>query len=327
MSRRVALKALIACALWLCALPSSLADTPRIEDNAFHAADGADLPLRSWLPEGKPRAAVVALHGFADYSASYRNPAALWAQGGVATFAYDQRGFGGAPHVSRWSGTGQMVTDAIDAVAAVRARYPGIPVFLAGESMGGAIAIAATTGPHPAHVDGVILISPAVWEHSLLGTIERWALWFAETTAPGLWLTAPPGLHIHPSDNIEMLRGLSRDSLVQKGARADTTAGLMDLMDRAGGAVGRIRLPTLVLYGAHEEVLPHSAVTAFIARLPADNVRVALYPKGYHLLLRDLNGDIVAKDVLTWIENRTAPLPSGDECQGDAAKAASCKPT
>ncbi len=236
--------------------------------------------MRSWMPREKPRALIVALHGFADYSVSYARPAALWAKKGIATFAYDQRGFGAAPHVLHWSSSERMVSDATEAVAALRARYPGIPTFLIGESMGGAVAIAATTGPHPAAVDGVILVAPAVWEHSLLGTIERSALLITRATLPGLWLTPPPGLNIHPSDNIPMLREMSRDSLVQMGARADTTAGLMDLMDLAGNEASHIHLPTLVLYGAHEEVLPHAAVKAFLDRVPPRNVRVAFYPKG-----------------------------------------------
>jgi len=299
--------------------------TPEIGAEMFRASDGAELPMRSWLPREKPRALIVALHGFADYSISYARPAAVWAKKGIATFAYDQRGFGAAPHVHHWSSSERMVADATEAVAALRARYPGIPTFLIGESMGGAVAIVATTDPHPANVDGVILVAPAVWEHSLLGSIERSALWITRTAMPGLWLTPPPGLHIHPSDNIPMLREMSRDSLVQMGARADTTAGLMDLMDLAGNAVSRARLPTLVLYGAHEEVLPHTAVTTFLDRVPTNNARVAFYPKGYHMLLRDLDGDIVANDVAAWVADRSAPLPSGDECGGDAATSPPCR--
>jgi acylglycerol lipase len=299
--------------------------SPEIGATMFRASDGTELPMRNWLPREKPRALIVALHGFADYSISYARPAAVWAKKGIATFAYDQRGFGGAPHVLHWSSSERMMADATEAVAALRARYPGIPTFLIGESMGGAVAIAATTGPHPAAVDGVILVAPAVWEHDFLGSIERTALWVTRATLPGLWLTPPPGLNIHPSDNIPMLREMSRDSLVQMGARADTTAGLMDLMDLAGDEVGRIHLPTLVLYGAHEEVLPHTAVKTFLDRVPPNNVRVAFYPKGYHMLLRDLNGDIVANDVATWVADRTAPLPSGDECGGDAAASPPCR--
>jgi len=298
---------------------------PEIGTDFFRASDGAELPMRSWLPRGKPTAVILALHGFADYSFAYAQPAALWAGKGIATFAYDQRGFGAAPHVMHWAGSARMIADATEAAATLRRRYPGVPLYLIGESMGGAVATAATAVPRPANVDGVILVAPAVWEHSFMGAIERTALWFTRNTLPGLWLTPPPGLHIHPSDNIPMLRQMSRDSLVQMGARADTTAGLMDLMDLASDAVGDIHLPTLVLYGAHEEVLPPSAVKAFLARVPAANVRVVYYPKGYHMLLRDLDGDIVAGDVGAWVADRTAPFPSGFECGGEAASAPPCR--
>jgi alpha-beta hydrolase superfamily lysophospholipase len=291
----------------------------------FVAEDGTILPMREWLPAGKPKAAIVALHGFADYSASFAKPASWWATQGVATFAYDQRGFGGAPHAYRWSGVETMESDAKQVARAVRARYPDTPLFLLGESMGGALDIVATTGRQPADVDGAILVSPAIWEHDLMGSLERSALWIVERTAPGLWLEPPSGLNIWPSDNIPMLRAMANDSLVQRGARADTTAGLMDLMDLAGADAKRIRLPTLVLFGAHEEILPEPAVTAFLANLPSSNVRVAFYPNGYHMLLRDIDGPIVWRDVLTWIFDRKAALPSGDECAGIAATAAVCR--
>ncbi|HMA50872.1 MAG TPA: alpha/beta fold hydrolase [Magnetospirillaceae bacterium] len=322
--RRRALSALLIFGLLL-AQGARAQVAPEIGADFFRASDGAELPMRSWLPQGKPRAVIVGLHGFADYSYSYARPAALWAKKGIATFAYDQRGFGAAPHVLHWSGSARMIADATEAAATLRQRYPGVPVFLIGESMGGAVATAATAGPHPASVDGVILVAPAVWEHSVMGSIERTALWLTRNTLPNLWLTPPPGLHIQPSDNIPMLRQMSRDSLVQSGARADTTAGLMDLMDLASDAVSRIHLPTLVLYGAHEQILPHSAVAAFLARVPASNVRVAFYPNGYHMLLRDLDGDIVAGDVAAWIADRAGPLPSGNECGGVAATSPPCR--
>jgi alpha-beta hydrolase superfamily lysophospholipase len=299
--------------------------TPEIEADAFRAADGTVLPLRQWLPEGKPRAVILALHGFGDYSTAFQNPATFWAAQGIAIYAYDQRGFGGAPHSYLWSGIGQMAADAKTAIGILRHKYPGIPVYLMGESMGGALTLVTTVGPDAADADGVILVSPAVWEHDFVGSIERMALWVTKTTVPGLWLEPPPGLNIHPSDNIDMLRALSRDTLVHKGARADMTAGLMDLMDMAAGDAGKIRLPTLVLFGAHEEVLPQPAVEAFLKRLPARNVRVAYYPQGYHMLLRDLDGEVVWRDVAAWIGDRAGALPSGDECSGLAATAAPCQ--
>src|SRR3984885_8503714 len=99
--------------------------TPAIGADMFRASDGAELPMRIWMPREKPRALIVAMHGFADYSISYARPAAIWAKKGIATFAYDQRGFGGAPHVLHWSSSERMMADATEAVAALRARYPG----------------------------------------------------------------------------------------------------------------------------------------------------------------------------------------------------------
>jgi alpha-beta hydrolase superfamily lysophospholipase len=265
------------------------------------------------------------LHGFGDYSAAFKSPATLWAAGGIATYAYDQRGFGGSPHTFHWSGTETMVADVRAVATDLRRLYPSIPLYLAGESMGGSVAIVATTIPNPIDVDGVILVSPAIWEHNLLGTIERSALWATKLTWPGLWLTPPRGLHIAPSDNIEMLRALARDSLIQQGARVDTTAGLMTLMDQAGGNVRDIHIPTLVLFGAHDEILPHAGIERFLTKLPTENVRVAIYPRGYHMLLRDLHGEIVSNDALTWMLDREAALPSGDECAGISAKAPVCR--
>jgi alpha-beta hydrolase superfamily lysophospholipase len=327
-SRLRAASVAVALGLAGCASPTAPTDpaapiAPEIGSEMFRASDATALPMRSWLPAGKPTAIIVALHGFADYSASFNRPAGAWAAHGIATYAYDQRGFGGSPHMFHWAGERRMAADAKEIVAAIRRRYPGVPTYLLGESMGGAVAIVACSGPDPVQVDGVVLVSPAVWEHDLTGAIERSALGIATFVLPNLWLEPPRVLNIHTSDNITMLRAMARDSLVQSGARADTTAGLMDLMDDALAQAPSLRKPALVLYGAHEEVLPKAAVEALVTRLPA-TATVAEYPAGYHLLLRDLGGDIASADIVAWIQNRHAPLPSGGACRGFASHARSC---
>src|SRR5437870_7543725 len=76
--------------------PAATADRPaRFDGAAFIAADGARLPLRSWLPRGEVKAVILALHGFGDYSNAFTLPGEFWAERGIATYAYDQRGFGG----------------------------------------------------------------------------------------------------------------------------------------------------------------------------------------------------------------------------------------
>jgi acylglycerol lipase len=289
---------------------------PLLADKVLIAADGTRLPLRVWLPKGKPKAVILALHGFNDYSNAFAAPAAAWAEDGIATYAYDQRGFGEAPLRGRWPGQRRLAEDLVTASRLLRAQHPGVPLYLLGESMGGAVVIAAAAGaagtPRP-DADGIILVAPAVWGRDTMNVFERVALWTGDELFPGMTVTGR-GLKIKPSDNIEMLRGLARDPLVIKETRIDTIKGLVDLMDTALAAAPRIALPMLLLAGSRDEIVPPGATQQWIDHLPYRarmTRRIALYAQGYHMLLRDLDAPVVLNDVASWIADHRAPLPSG----------------
>jgi len=288
---------------------------PELADHAFVAADGATLPLRVWLPDGPPKTVILALHGFNDYSNAFADPAKEWARHGIATYAYDQRGFGEAPLRGRWVGARQLASDVSAASRLLRARNPSTPLYLLGESMGGAVVISAVTGaaggPRPS-ADGIILVAPAVWGRTGMNALERAALWTGDQLFPDLTL-APRGLGITPSDNVEMLRALARDKLVIKETRVDTIKGLVDLMDTALAAAPEVSAPMLFLYGGRDEIVPRAATEMWLADLPAATLmtrRIALYRNGYHMLLRDLEAPLVWRDVESWISDHRAPLPS-----------------
>jgi acylglycerol lipase len=288
---------------------------PAIEQASFTTTDSLSLPLRKWLPQGEPRAVILALHGMNDYSNAFDAPAKIWAARGIATYAYDQRGFGGAPGRALWPGTEALATDAVTAAALLRQMYAGKPIYLLGESMGGAVAILAAsgaTGIRPAPVDGVILSAPAVWTRDSMQFLPRLALWAGVRMFPG-WVLTGESLHILASDNIPMLIALGRDPMVIKGARVDTLHGLVDLMDRTIEAAPGLKAPIFLLYGAHDAVIPADPMRAFVAALPADavrNDRFGYYRQGYHMLLRDLEGPRVAADVAAWVLDRATALPS-----------------
>jgi acylglycerol lipase len=290
--------------------------TPRLIGASFVAADGQVLPLRQWLPRSQIKAVILALHGFNDYSKSFEGPGEAWAKHGIATYAYDQRGFGRAPERGFWPGRAALAADAATAVYILRHRYPGVPLYLLGESMGGAVAVVAMTGesgtPVP-DVDGLILTAPAVWGRSTMDLLPRVALWAGVRLMPGLTLTGR-GLEKKPSDNIAMLRALSRDPLVIKETRVDTIYGLVDLMDAALDSAPFMEAPLLVMYGAKDEIVPKTPIRRFVGSLPPEcrrRARLAWYEDGYHMLLRDLEGPIVTADVASWVLAPAAPLPSG----------------
>ena len=301
----------------------------RFLDHEFIAADGARLPLRKWLPQGAVKAVILALHGFGDYSHGFAMPAEIWASRGIATFAYDQRGFGRAPGRGLWAGDAQLAVDAIVASRILRATYPGRPQYLLGESMGGAVAILAATGAVPgmgeaapvADIDGVILSAPAVWGRATMDLVPKLLLFAGVRLFPD-WVLSGSGLRILASDNLPMLRALARDPLVLKGARIATIYGLVNLMDDAFAAAPHLGLPTLLMYGAHDQVVPRRPIEEFAEHLPPDpdhRRRLAYYPAGYHLLLRDLEAPIVDDDVAAWILDHGMPLPSHADVAEDAA--------
>jgi acylglycerol lipase len=292
--------------------PAGLAhEIPRLQENVLIVRDGLSLPLRHWDAVGSnakdgPRAIIVALHGMSDYSNAFDASARQWAALGITTLAFDQRGFGSGPNPGLWSSGDTMRADLGDALAAAKARYPGVPVFALGESMGGAVVLSALAQPDPPQVAGVILVAPAVWARRDMPLSYRVALFLAAHLTPGLILSnsaASRVVSIVPSDNVEMLRALGRDPLFQKKTRPDALFGLVNLMDEARAAPEKVAAtppPILLLTGDKDQVIPHTATNGVIAALGA-RVLVRRYVQGYHMLLRDLEGPAVNKDVGDWV--------------------------
>lgn len=315
--RRVAALLLLA-ALAACAPrfvpPDPALIHPMLQADHMRMADAAVLPLRVWRPKGPVRAVILALHGFNDYSNAFDAPARYWAERGIQTYAYDQRGFGDAPFRGRWATVRGLTGDLATASRLIRARHPGAPLVLLGESMGAAVVMAALAEQAPPEADAAVLSAPAVWARETMPLWQRAGLWLFAHTVPGMKVS-PRGIQRHPSDNIEMLRSLSRDPKVIKRTRVDAVYGLVNLMDAALAAAPRLPDRTLILLGKQEDIIPSEARSELRARLPHDpcRVRLAQYDSGYHMLLRDLKAERVLRDVVAWIEDPRAALPSGAE--------------
>jgi acylglycerol lipase len=278
-------------------------------------ADGYRLPLSVWQPAGEPQAMVLGLHGFNDYSAAFSAPAEFLAAKNIMTYAYDQRGFGETTQRGIWPGPDRLQQDAHTMVQLLCKQYPGKPLFLLGESMGGAVAMDMIQDAETACLKGVILVAPAVWGWQTMPLWQRSALWLAAHTVPGHTLTGE-GLDLTPSDNIEMLRALGRDPLVIKETRIDAAFGLTNLMETALLSGQQLTLPALILYGVQDDIIPPNSMCAMMKRLPGPSAgqwRLVLYPAGYHMLTRDLQAAVVLQDMLSWIKNQSAPLPSAQE--------------
>ena len=276
---------------------------PRIEASDIISFDGAKLGLSEWdAVGGEPWAVVVGVHGMNDYANAFHMAAPWWAEQGITTIAYDQRGFGRSPGRGVWAGEDLMVEDLRTVAALARARYPHAVL----------VAAKAFASERPPTADRLVLLSPAVWGWRAQPLPNKTLLWLAanftgsKVYEPPRWLTS----RVSPTDNRAELMAMGRDPLMIWGARSDTLYGLVSAMDKAADEVGKASLPTLYLYGAHDQIIPKAAAFKAAAGLkPTD--RSAYYAGGWHLMMRDKEGPMVWKDILAFIRDPQAPLPSG----------------
>jgi acylglycerol lipase len=281
----------------------------RLEADALVMEDGVRLPLAVWAAE-RPRAVIVAVHGFNGYANDFHLPGPWFAARGVSVYAYDQRGFG--RHETQrgvWPGAERLAGDLVATVDLVERRHGNLPVFVLGFSMGGAVALqAATLG---LDADGLVLAAPAVWGWQDMNPLYRVALWGAAHAMPASTATGG-GLGVQVSDNIEWLRAYGRDPLNIRETRFDALFGLVDLMQAAQEAAPAARLPAFFVYGAKDEIIPEAPTTRVMASYGGAR-RVAIYERGWHMVLQDRQRERVWRDILTWMSDPSAVLPSGEE--------------
>ncbi|MBK18193.1 MAG: alpha/beta hydrolase [Rhodospirillaceae bacterium] len=290
--------------------------SPSADEKFLTTHDGVQLPLQIWKAvTPKPKAIFVAVHGFNDYANAFYLPAPWWAKRGITTYAYDQRGFGRAPNRGFWPGSPTLKNDLRAAVQAIRFRHPKTPIHVLGVSMGGAIVMATLADGPIEGIKGAVLAAPAVWGRRHMNVFQRAALWILSNTVPGLKLTGE-GLNIKPSDNIKMLRKISRDRHMIRGTRIDAIKGLVDLMDTAFDAAPKIgHTPLFIAYGLKDEIVPKDPTISVMRRLDPKHTKKALYDTAWHMLLRDLKAEIIWRDIVSWTNDRSLPLPSGADKQ------------
>ncbi len=283
-------------------------------DELYITGDGSYLPLSIWPTQNQPASAIlIALHGFNDYRKFFHNAGHYFQTKGYTSYAYDQRGFGGSSSRGDWSGVDAYVEDLALFVRLIRQRHPIAPIYLIGESMGGAIVISTLARYPKLPVSGIILAAPAIWARETMPWYQQGLLWSLAHTVPDLTLTGE-GMEIQASDNIDMLIALGQDPLVIKKSRVAAIYGLTNLMDSALHNASNLNTNTLLLYGQKDEVIPVQPTCIFYNDIPLNPDKIktlAYYNNGYHMLLRDLQAPQVYNDIHTWIINPKQQLPSG----------------
>ena len=275
--------------------------------------DGARPPLKVWKAD-VPNAVIIAAHGHNNTHGEFEvfGPAPWFAARGVTLYAFDQRGFGKAPMRGRWAGAKRTARDVAALARLAQSTHAGIPVFVLGQSMGGAVTILAIALPDMPEVAGVILAAPGLrgWEQMSFG--RQMGLRLKSWLSPQELL--PAGAKAWKgTDNDALEVAFDADPARLHETLYGVLSGLIGMMSKARRLAPRIRVPVLFVYGAHDYAIPAAAVEPVVREMCEARVPMVLayYADGWHSILNGLNRETVWSDMLSWMSDPTKALPSG----------------
>nr|XP_023691085.1 monoglyceride lipase isoform X1 [Paramormyrops kingsleyae] len=280
----------------------------------FVNADGQHLFCRYWEPEGPPRALVFVVHGAAEHCGSYDDVAQTLMKRNLLVFAHDHVGHGKSEGKRLVVRDFQVyIRDATQHVAIMKKRYPGLPIFLLGHSMGGAISI-LTACEQPEDFAGVVLIAPLVQTNP-------------ESATPFKVFLAKCLFHILPSlplgsldskwvsRNMKQVEAYDNDELVYRGGLpVSFVMHILNATERINKAIPTIKWPFLLLHGDHDKLCDIGGSQIMYEKALSTDKKLKVFDGAYHALHHELPelADLVLKEIGIWVEERIPPQPLAD---------------
>jgi acylglycerol lipase len=257
------------------------------------AADGTPLYVREWPSSSRAWARVLIVHGIGEHSGRYERTGRLMAEAGLDVQAFDLRGHGLSGgrrvYVRRWD-------DFLDDVEVLLTalREPGRPLVLFGHSMGALIALTYACSDRPAS-DLLVLSAPP-----LVAQVAGWQ----RVLAPILGTVTPTMVMANPITGDQLARdpavGIAyfADPLVQPRSTTRLGFQLFAAMKSAGSELERLRIPTLVIHGGADTLVP-TAGSEPLGNLPGVERRVL--PNLRHETLNEPEGPDVVAGIVEWL--------------------------
>jgi len=270
-----------------------------LDGDRLTVSDGMVLPVMRWPATAEPRATVLGLHAYGDYRRAFRLAGPWFAAKGMEVIAYDQRGFGETASRGTWPGADALIGDFGDAVTAISAARPNTPIYVLGESMGAAAALAGLASGEVTGVDKLMVAAPGVRGDMPLRQLHDSVLRLAALALPWLAMELKRGGRpwLEPSEAAR----LADDPLILRELSVGTYEGLVDLATMASAAVRGALPPTMLLYGELDGTIPRRAVDD-LARTLDERDEIRYYPERHHLLLHEAYIDPLFEDCLNWLE-------------------------
>lgn len=268
------------------------------------AVDGPDVtPVMSWIEPGKPKATILCVHGLGLHKGTYAQFGERMAKLGYAVYAVDVRGFGSFLEMpgKRKCDFPKCLDDVSSALAFVRKTHPGLPVFLLGESMGGAIALRITS-MHPELVDGLISSVPAAERYGQTKSALKVGLKLV--TAPHSEMNLTDVVVNQSTKKEELRKEWAGDPLARFNLTPVELLQFQQFMEENAKSARQItKTPVLMVQGADDALVKHEANVDIVNRIPNQDSQLIFVAHGEHLIFEEGQFDEAVIRVLSaWLD-------------------------
>lgn len=169
-------------------------------------------------------------------------------------------------------------------------------VAVVGQSLGGLLAlhVAAALGDR---LSAVVSLAAPLWLDGLGGRVARWLTSPHQTTRERVLRWAPRLPKLGGSDVLDAAAKAENPSYRAVPTRA--LGELLAFMPVVDAELPQIAAPLLVIHGSHDHTAPVDCALRIAHRARARRLRIL--PRSYHLIAIDVERDLVAAEVRTFI--------------------------
>lgn len=252
-----------------------------------------------WRPS-RPRAAVLLIHGLGEHCRRYDPIAAAYCAAGIGVVSYDQRGHGRTSGKRGHFPSMERALDDIDHfLSEVQSRYPGMPRFLYGHSLGGMEVLDHALVRKPA-IQGVICTSPGLATGQPVPKLKLFLANLLYSLMPEL--TLPNGLDLENlSHDPAVISAYKNDPLVTPLVSARLGLDLINTGRWVEEHGEDFALPLLLMQGTEDHLVSPEATRRFAARVPRSLITYQEWPGLYHELHNEAQRDEVLGEMTSWV--------------------------
>lgn len=290
----------------------ALAANPVVGPSGSKLFTGLKIPTYVWAKKnGKPKAVVVGIHGGCLHGRSYDSFARKLAANDVMFVSYDMRGFGKWYHNDygtkddRTFNFDKTISDTSQILSRIRKTYPGVPVFLAGESLGANIAVYAAAEKNQ-RVDGLILSNPMVAPKLFLS--PRMLVNAVQVLVnPFGKLDWTPYLKSRLSESSELAEMAIEDPLSRNEHSLFEFINTLSMNVKGKMVMDDLSpdLPLLVVVGQKDKLCSPKATERLFKKLNSTNRTLYKMPSRGHLIIEAKKVDpAIVKQVVSWVKRQ-----------------------